>query len=64
KIAADPHVTAVYDNTGDFDATVIAKFKNRRGLDSFLKKIQTYDFVERTETRMILNTIKEDTILF
>ncbi|RMF05807.1 Lrp/AsnC family transcriptional regulator, partial [Candidatus Woesearchaeota archaeon] len=32
KIAADPHVTAVYDNTGDFDATVIAKFKNRRGL--------------------------------
>ena len=59
KIATDPHVIALYDTTGPFDAVVIAFFKNRRGLDNFLKKIQTYDFVERTETVLILNAIKE-----
>tara|TARA_Y100000310_G_scaffold286814_1_gene311300 strand:+ start:1054 stop:1500 length:447 start_codon:yes stop_codon:yes gene_type:complete len=62
KIAKNSHVFAVYDITGAFDSIVIAKFKTRRSLDSFLKKIQTYDFVERTETSMILNTIKEKAI--
>lgn len=62
KIATHPNVTAVYDNTGMFDATIIAKFRNRRAMDNFLKKIQTYDFVERTETRLILNIIKEGNI--
>jgi len=59
KIAADPNVFAVYDTTGDFDALVIAKFRSRKSLDNFLKKIQKYDFVQRTETKLILNTIKE-----
>jgi DNA-binding Lrp family transcriptional regulator len=58
KIAANPSVLAVFDITGDFDSLVIAKFKNRRSLDNFLKRIQTYDFVERTHTLLILNTIK------
>ena len=62
RIASHPNVCAVYDNTGTFDATVVAKFKSRRGMDEFLKKIQTYDFVERTETRLILNIIKEEPI--
>jgi len=62
KIASNPHVFAVYDVTGDFDALIIAKFKNRRSMDSFLKKLQTYEFVERTETIFILNTIKEKNI--
>ena len=59
KIAKNPHVFAVYDITGDFDSIVIAKFKNQRSLDTFLKKIQSFDFVERTSTSFILNTIKE-----
>jgi len=59
EIAHHPNVFAVYDLTGDFDAGILARFKNRRQMDTFLKKIQTYDFVERTNTRMILNTIKE-----
>ncbi len=59
KIAHNPNIIAVYDNTGDFDATIIAKFKNRKSMDHFLKKIQTYDFVERVQTKLILNTIKE-----
>jgi DNA-binding Lrp family transcriptional regulator len=60
KIAWDPNVMMVFDNTGPFDATVLARFKNRGGLDRFIKKLQTYDFVERTETKLILNTIKDE----
>jgi len=59
KIATESSVCAVYDVTGPFDATIIARFKGRRQMDSFIKKIQTYDFVERTETKLVLNTIKE-----
>lgn len=58
KIANHPSVAAVFDITGDFDSLIVAKFKNRRALDAFLKKIQTYEFVERTHTILILNTIK------
>ncbi|MFH1133864.1 MAG: Lrp/AsnC family transcriptional regulator [Nanoarchaeota archaeon] len=59
KIATHPNVIAVYDTTGGFDATIIAIFKTRRAMDAFLKLIQSYDFVERTETRVILNVIKD-----
>jgi len=60
RIAKHPNVFSVYDNTGSFDATVIARFKNRSGMDKFLKELQTYDFVERTETKLVLSTIKEE----
>lgn len=62
KIAANPNVFSVYDITGAFDAVILARFQNRRKMDNFLKKIQTYDFVERTNTRLILNMIKEKQI--
>ena len=55
KIARSPNVYAVYDTTGEFDATIIGRFKTTRAMDDFLKKIQTYDFVERTNTKLILN---------
>ena len=60
KIAKDKSVFAVYDVTGDYDAILIARFKTRQALDKFLKKIQTFDFIERTHTSFILNTIKEE----
>ena len=62
KIAANPNVFAVYDTTGAFDAVILARFPTRRQMDTFLKKLQTYEFVERTETKLILNTIKEESI--
>ena len=62
KIAKSGNVFAVYDCTGEFDAVILARFRNRRSMDTFLKKIQKYDFVERTNTRLILNTIKEENI--
>ncbi|PIT84458.1 AsnC family transcriptional regulator [Candidatus Micrarchaeota archaeon CG10_big_fil_rev_8_21_14_0_10_45_29] len=60
KIASHPNVFAVYDNTGAFDVTAIAKFRSRSSMDKFLKTLQSWEFVERTETKLILNTIKEE----
>lgn len=62
KLASDYNVTAVYDATGDFDVTIIGRFKNRRQLDAYVKKIQTFEHVERTSTRLVLKTIKEDSL--
>lgn len=62
KLAHLENVSNVYDTTGDFDCLVIVKFKTRRELDKFLKKIQKYDFIERTMTKLILNIIKEESI--
>ena len=62
KLFNNPNVTAIYDTTGEFDVLVIARFKNRKALDNYLKVIQAYEFVERTQTNLILNTIKEKPI--
>ena len=62
KIASSQNVYAVYDTTGEYDATILAKFKTTQQMDKFLKLIQTFDFVERTNTKLILNTIKEEQI--
>ena len=60
--AEQPNVVAVYDATGQFDITLICRFKSRRQLDSFVKRIQTFNHVERTLTKLILKTIKEEPI--
>lgn len=64
KIATHPNVCSVFDVTGASDIIVVARFKTRAGLDAFLKKIQAFDFVKKTETSIILNTIKEDSVNF
>jgi Lrp/AsnC family transcriptional regulator, regulator for asnA, asnC and gidA len=60
RMARHQNIYAVYDTTGDFDTVLLGRFKSTRLMDKFLKEIQTYDFVERTHTNIILNTIKED----
>jgi DNA-binding Lrp family transcriptional regulator len=60
EISKMPNVCAVYDVTGLTDAMVIAKFKNRRSLSDFTKKLLSMPYVERTNTHVVLTTIKED----
>jgi len=60
KIAKLPYVCAVYDVTGEIDSIVIAKFRNRRELSQFPKDLLSMPFVERTNTHVVLNTVKED----
>jgi DNA-binding Lrp family transcriptional regulator len=59
-IAKIPDVFAVYDITGEYDALILARFKNRGDLSKMIKKIHTSQFVERTNTHMVLNVIKEN----
>jgi DNA-binding Lrp family transcriptional regulator len=60
EIARLPNVCCVYDLTGLIDAVIIAKFKNREELSKFTKHLLALPFVERTNTHVVLTTIKED----
>jgi DNA-binding Lrp family transcriptional regulator len=60
EIAKLPYVCAVYDVTGEIDSVVIAKFRNRRELSEFPKDLLSMENVERTNTHVVLNTVKED----
>ena len=59
NIAKIPNVFAVYDITGEYDALILAKFRNRGDLSKVIKKIHTSPYVERTNTHIVLNVIKE-----
>ncbi len=58
-IAENPNVFGVYDITGDYDALVFARFKTRTELSEMIKKLHASPYVERTNTHLILNVIKE-----
>ena len=58
-IAENPNVFGVYDITGDYDALVFARFKTRTELSAMIKKLHSSPYVERTNTHIILNVIKE-----
>jgi len=62
EIAKHPNVSAIYDVTGSFDTIVFTKFKNRKELDKFLKHMNGMEGIERNETRIVLNTFKEEHI--
>lgn len=51
---------AVYDITGLTDALVIGKFHSREELSKFTKTLLAMPFVERTNTHVVLTTVKED----
>jgi DNA-binding Lrp family transcriptional regulator len=54
------NVSAVYDITGEYDITIIARFRTRERLDSFIKHLQELEYIERTNTKLILNVISEN----
>jgi len=60
EVAKIPQVLAVYDVTGLTDAIVIAKFKSRDDLSRFTKSLLSMPFIERTNTHIVLTTVKED----
>ncbi len=60
EIARMPNVCSVYDVTGLADAFIIAKFKSREDLSAFAKRLLALPYVERSNTHVVLTTIKED----
>ena len=59
-ISKFPNVCAVYDITGLTDMLIVAKFRNLRELSDFVKRDLALPFVERTNSHMVLVTVKED----
>ena len=60
EIAKIPNVCSVYDVTGLTDAFIIAKFKTREDLGRFTKRLLALPYIERTNTHVVLTTMKED----
>jgi DNA-binding Lrp family transcriptional regulator len=60
EIAKIPNVCSVYDVTGLTDAFIIAKFKTREELGTFTKRLLALPYIERTNTHVVLTTVKED----
>jgi len=63
KVAQIHNVFGVYDITGTYDALILARFKTRSKLSEMIKQIHTSQYVERTNTHIVLNIIKEETSL-
>ncbi|MCF8884803.1 MAG: Lrp/AsnC family transcriptional regulator [Nitrososphaerota archaeon] len=60
SIASNPNVFAVYDVTGESDSIVIARFRDREELSKFIKNLLSNEYIERTITYLVLDTIKEE----
>ena len=63
KIAKIPNIFGVYDITGTYDALILARFKSRDDLSKMIKDIHTSPYVERTNTHIVLNIIKDHSSL-
>ena len=60
EIAKIPNVCCVYDVTGLTDAIIVAKFKSREDLGAFTKRLLALPYIERTNTHVVLTTVKEN----
>ncbi len=60
EVAKIPNVCSVYDVTGLTDAVIVAKFKSREDLGAFTKRLLALPYVERTNTHVVLTTVKEN----
>ncbi len=60
KTASNKNIVGIYDVTGEYDAILIAKFKDTDELDVFLKQLLKEPSIERTYTQTVLNVVKED----
>ena len=61
KIASFPNIFGVFDVTGTFDALLLGRFQTRSELSEMVKKINSFEFIVRTNTHLILNVIKNGT---
>jgi DNA-binding Lrp family transcriptional regulator len=50
----------VYDITGEWDSLIIAHFKDRKDLNGFIKGVLSIENVEKTNTQIVLNIVKNE----
>ncbi len=59
RLKKNDNIVAVYEVTGDYDILMIGHFKNRVGLEKFIKNALQWKYIERTNTFVAINTVKE-----
>jgi len=52
-------ISSIYEVTGDYDILMIGHFKNRVELERFIKETLKWKYIERTNTFVAINTVKE-----
>jgi DNA-binding Lrp family transcriptional regulator len=60
KLAKDDRVLQVFDVTGEWDSLMIARFRSREDLNVFVKDLLTQPNIERTNTLLVLNVVKDE----
>lgn len=60
QISKKPGVVAVYDVTGEYDVFVIVKVRDTGELSKLVKSLLEHPNIERTNTQVVLNVVKED----
>ena len=60
SISKHENVCAIYDMTGSADMLIMAKFRSRRELSTFVNDLGDTEYVKSTATHVVLSTIKED----
>jgi DNA-binding Lrp family transcriptional regulator len=60
KVAKDPHVLSVYNTIGQWDSVIIARFRSRADLDTFIRKVLSMPGVDKTYTQLVLNIVKDE----
>ena len=60
SVAEHPRVFGVYDVTGEWDSLVLARFRDRAEMDTFIKSTLSQSHIERTNTSLVLNTVKQE----
>ncbi|WP_297419652.1 Lrp/AsnC family transcriptional regulator [Thermococcus sp.] len=60
EIAKSKRVMLVYDTTGEYDIFVVAKFRDRADMNSFVKWLLSLEGVEKTNTSVAMQVVKED----
>lgn len=59
-LATSGEVLTVYDITGEFDVAVVARFKNTKSMNAFIKSTLKIPYIRRTVTNVVLNIVKEE----
>lgn len=60
KLSKLENISAVYETTGSPDVIIIGKFRDTDELGKFARYLLGMTSVSRTNTHVVLNTIKED----
>ncbi|MFQ5678333.1 MAG: Lrp/AsnC family transcriptional regulator [Gemmatimonadota bacterium] len=58
-LAADSHLTHVYEITGEFDVLVIGRFRDELAMNREIKRMLSLPGIEGTNTSVVLSTAKE-----